>query len=129
MGLLDQIIGAVTGGKGGLDLGDVQKLLAKDGPLGGIDGVVSKLNQAGLGDKVQSWIGAGGNEPISADEVKRAVPDAELDAVAERAGVSKDEAASSLSAVLPQLVDKLTPDGKLPDMGSLDDQLGKLLGR
>jgi uncharacterized protein YidB (DUF937 family) len=128
MGLLDQVMGAL-GGKGGNVsglFGQVEGLL---GAVGGLDGVMSKLQAAGLDDKLQSWIGTGQNAAISPDEVKKALGPDELAQVAQKAGVSQDEAASGIADALPQLVDKLTPDGKLPDTGGLDDALGKLLGK
>jgi len=129
MGLLDQIMGAF-GGKGGGDLsgvfGQVEGLL---GPVGGLDGVMSKLQAAGLDDKLQSWIGSGQNAAISGDEVKQALGSNEIGQLAQKAGVSEDDAASGIADALPQLIDKLTPDGKLPDSGGLDDVLGKVLGK
>ncbi len=128
MGLLDQITG-LLGGKGG-DVsglfGQVEGLL---GSVGGLDGVMSKLQAAGLDDKLQSWIGTGDNASISGDEVKKALGPDEVAQVAQKTGVSEDEAATGLAESLPKLIDKLTPNGKLPDAGGLDDALGKLLGK
>ena len=128
MGLADQLMG-MLGGKGG-DLsgmfGQVEGLL---GSAGGLDGIMSQLQAAGLDDKLQSWIGKGDNASISGDEIKQALGSNEISQIAQKAGVSEDEAASGLADALPGLVDKLTPDGKLPDVGGLDDALGKLLGK
>ena len=129
MGLVDQLIGALSGKRGG-DLsglfGQVEGLL---GSVGGLDGIMSKLQAAGLDDKVQSWIGKGENASLSADEVKKALGPDELTRIAQKSGVSENEAASGLAGALPDIVDKLTPDGKLPDAGGLDDVLGRLLGK
>jgi uncharacterized protein YidB (DUF937 family) len=127
VGLLDDVMGAV-GGKGGASgnpaLGALGGLLQS---AGGVQGLVSKLQSSGLGDKVDSWIGTGQNKAISADEVKQALGPDEVKKAAEQAGVSEDEAAGGIAGLLPDLIDKVSPDGKLPDMGQLDDVIGGLL--
>lgn len=130
MGLADQVMG-MLGGKGGLDIGDLggvaQNLLGKDSPIGGLDGILGKLKGAGLEDQVQSWIGTGENKAISADQVKQALGPDEIKTIAEKAGVSEDKAASGLAQMLPQIVDKVSPDGNLPGVDQLDDVLKKVL--
>lgn len=128
MGLLDSVGDLLGGGKGGgADklLGAAVDLIGKDG----LQGVVSKLDAAGLGDLAKSWIGGGDNKAISPDEVRNALGDDEVRRVAEKAGVSEPEAADGLAGLLPGLIDKVTPDGKLPDLGDLKDLAGKFLGR
>jgi uncharacterized protein YidB (DUF937 family) len=121
------ILKSLGGGGGSGDLmGGLQSLLQGSGGLGGL---LSQLQGSGLGDQVESWIGKGDNKPVSAQQVEQAIGKDELSAVAEKAGVSKAEAASGIAEMLPQLVDKLTPDGKLPDIGPLDDVLRGLLAR
>ncbi len=73
----------------------------------------TKFDSAGLGDKVQSWIGTGENASLSADEVKQVMDPAKLQALAD-AGVDVDTAAANVADSLPKLVDKLTPDGAIP---------------
>ncbi len=119
-GLLQGLGG--SGGKGAMD--GLGALLGKTGGLGGL---LSQLQGSGLADQVQSWIGTGENKPVTAQQIQQALGDDEVAAVAGKAGVSKDEAASGIADMLPQLVDKLSPDGKLPDIGPLDDMLGKFL--
>ena len=69
---------------------------------------------AGLSDKVQSWISTGENQSISADEVKQVIDPTKLQAIADDAGVDVDTAASQVAESLPELVNKLTPDGVIP---------------
>jgi uncharacterized protein YidB (DUF937 family) len=127
MGLVDDVMEAVGGGgSGNRVVGAAMGLL---GSAGGLEGVMSKLEASGLGDKVQSWIGTGANREISADEVRRALGDEEVGRVAREAGVSEDEAAGGLARMLPEVIDRLSPDGTLPDVGRLGDALGGLLGR
>jgi uncharacterized protein YidB (DUF937 family) len=72
------------------------------------------FSKAGLDDIFSSWTGSGENKPISAEQIKQAADPANLQAIADKAGVSVDEAAGELSKALPDMVDKLTPDGVLP---------------
>jgi uncharacterized protein YidB (DUF937 family) len=88
----------------------VDSLLDK---VGGLDNLVNKLESSGLGDKAKSWIGVGPNESIGADDIKRAFGD-ELDGVAQKLGISKDDAAEEAAQELPETVDKATPNGSLP---------------
>jgi uncharacterized protein YidB (DUF937 family) len=130
MGLLDQVMG-MMGGKGNPDqlLGAVSGLLGKDSPVGGLQGILSKLDDAGLDDVVKSWISTGENKAVSPAQVKQALGREELKAVAEQAGVDEDQAADGLAKLLPDLVDKLSPDGTLPDTGNLDELLKGVLGK
>ena len=66
---------------------------------------------------------------MTPDEAEQAVGSETVAKVAEDAGVSQEEAKTELAGALPQLVDKITPDGKLPDLGALSGALGKLLGQ
>ncbi len=131
MGLLDQVGDLLGGDKGGG--GGPDKLLgAAMGVIGGkegLQGLVSKLDSAGLGDLAKSWIGGGDNKAISPDEVRNALGDDEVHRVAKEAGVSDNEAADGLAGLLPGLIDKVTPDGQIPDLGDLKDLAGRFLGR
>lgn len=87
------------------------------GGIGGLGGLLQRFQNSGLGPQVASWIGSGGNQPISPDQVKSALGDGPLKTLAEHAGLDENEAASHLSEVLPQLVDHLTPHGQVPETG------------
>jgi uncharacterized protein YidB (DUF937 family) len=122
VGLLDEAVGALggRGGSGNQAMGALGGLVER---AGGVQGILSKLEASGLGDKVDSWIGTGPNKSISADEVKRALGPDEVKQAAARAGVSEDQAAGGVADALPNLIDKISPGGKLPDIGPLDDML------
>ena len=92
-----------------------------------LTGLVSQLEKGGLGDQVQSWIGTGDNKEVSGAQVKQALGPEKIQKLAQEAGVSEDEAADKLAKDLPQIVNKVTPDGKMPDAGQLDDVLGKFI--
>ena len=117
---LGGILKSLQGGGGGDLMGGLQALLGK---AGGLQGLLAQLQQSGLDDQVKSWIGSGENKQVSAQQIQQALGDDEIAAVAEKAGVSKEEAASGIADKLPQLVDKLSPDGNLPDLGPIDDMI------
>ena len=94
----------------------------------GLNGVLDAFRQNGLGEAVQSWIGTGANKPISREEVQSSLGEQQIQDIAHRAGLSQDEAAGGLAQLLPQIVDKLTPDGKLPDAAGLARMLKSPLG-
>ncbi len=99
------------------------------GGLGGLGGLLGQLTQGGLGDAVQSWVGSGQNQPVSADQLGDALGGDQVDAMAQQAGMSSGDLLSQLSHLLPQVVDKLTPNGQMPAAGAnMSDMLGGLLG-
>lgn len=94
---------------------------------GGLDKVLGQLQAGGLGDQVQSWIGKGGNLPISPEQLEGVLGSGPLGDLAKKFGIDPAEAATQLSALLPQVVDKMTPDGKAPE-GGLGGALGGMAG-
>jgi uncharacterized protein YidB (DUF937 family) len=108
MGMLDGLLGGIVGaGLVSVVSGIVEK-------HGGLQGVVNQFEKSGLGSTVQSWVGTGPNAPISPDEVQKAIGPDLLQQLAAKSGLSVQELAQKLSTVLPQAVDKMTPDGVLP---------------
>ncbi len=93
--------------------------LGGSGGIGGLGGLVQRFESAGLGSQVASWVGNGANATISGDQIKAALGDGPLRALAEHAGLNEDEVAAHLSSLLPQLVDQLTPNGQVPPAGSI----------
>ena len=115
MGLLDTILGAVTGKtdtSGGATplLGILSGLLAQSG---GLQGLAAKFSQHGQGDTFASWVGMGENQPISDDQVQRVLGSAQIQAIAARLGVDPNQASQFLAEYLPKIIDKLTPAGKI----------------
>ena len=84
-----------------------------------------KFKASGLDDKVQSWISKGKNSALSPGEVKNALG-GQLDGFAAKAGVAKDQAADGIAKALPELVDKLTPDGVVPSAEKVKSDLSSL---
>lgn len=109
---------------------------------GGVQGLVNLLQQHGLGDAVQSWVGTGSNQPVSGDQLGDALHKGGMGSLVQDAaaklGVDPSAVLDGLSNILPHAVDHLTPDGQVPaqtqnqgggfDLGMLEGLAGKLLG-
>jgi len=80
----------------------------------GLGDLMKQLQQGGLGDAANSWVGSGPNKQVSPDDLSKALGADQLDQVASQSGMSRDELLQGLSQYLPQVVDHLTPDGRLP---------------
>ena len=117
MGLLDELAGSLLGGGTGQEA------------AGALQGLVGTFQQAGLGEVVASWIGRGENLPISAEQLQQVLGSEQVQALAAQFGIDPSQAASQLSALLPGLVDGLTPEGRLPEAGALGAGLGGMLGQ
>lgn len=131
MGLLDSVMGSLSqGGSGsGNSMLDAVMTLVNDPKVGGLDGLLAKFREGGLGEIAASWVSTGENLPISADQISGALGAGDLDSIAQSLGVSRGEASSKLADLLPGIVDQLTPNGQVPDMGALGGLLGALKGR
>ncbi len=81
---------------------------------GGISGLLQQFHEKGLGSLVSSWIGTGQNLPISADQIQHVLGSEQVKELAAKAGISPETASSHLAQLLPMLVDRLTPNGQLP---------------
>lgn len=80
----------------------------------GLSGLVNNSKSQGLGGVVQSWIGSGANQPIAPQQVQELVGQDRLQQIASRVGIPPAIASIALSRILPSLVDRLTPEGKVP---------------
>ena len=130
--LLGGILGGGSqGGSGGSGLGGnpmLRMLLPLVASLlmnGGLQKILGRLQESGKGAKGQSWVSTGPNEPVDAADIKAALDDQELADIAQKLGVSEDEAAEAVAQVLPDVVDQATPAGALP----ADDELDRTFGR
>ena len=148
MGLLDSVLGQVLGGAqaqpqtggigslggpGGLgDLGSIAGalggLLADNGSQGGLGGLVSKFEQAGMGDVIGSWIGTGQNAPISGGQLQDVLGSDVVSGIAQKLGMNSATVLPMLATLLPALIDHLTPKGQVPaeGLGNHDDLLSSL---
>jgi uncharacterized protein YidB (DUF937 family) len=109
MGMLDGLLGGVVGAEMATA---VNSFIQQHG---GIQGVVSQLEQQGLGGVARSWISTGANQPISADQISKVFGGSGvLGQLAAKAGMSPQDLTQKLSQVLPAAIDKLTPGGTIP---------------
>jgi uncharacterized protein YidB (DUF937 family) len=106
--MFDGLIGGIVGA--GM-VSVVNGILEKHG---GLQGVVSEFEKNGLGPTVSSWVGTGPNQSISPDQVHNVVGPELLQELAAKSGLSVQELTQKLAQVLPQTVDKLTPNGVIP---------------
>jgi uncharacterized protein YidB (DUF937 family) len=84
------------------------------GGQGGLSAIVAKLQQAGFGDQVKSWIGNGQNLPITADQLRQVLGSDTVRQIAAKYNIPIDQVTEVLAHQLPLAVDKASPDGKLP---------------
>ena len=84
---------------------------------GGLGGLVKMFTDKGLGDIASSWVSKGPNLPINGDQVRSTLGDDLIRQIAAKAGIAPDSMASQIAALLPGLVDELTPDGVIPEEG------------
>lgn len=143
MGLLDAVLGGALGGQsqprsGGGDgaamlMQIVAALLASRqgggagaaGGLGGLAGLAEQFQRGGFGDVMNSWIGTGANQPISPDQLGGVLGGDLLGELTQRTGMGQGDLLGQLSQMLPQMVDRATPEGRIPD-GGLGD-IGSIL--
>lgn len=118
-------LNALGGGKGDMSV-VVSQLLSPES--GGLNGLVQKFEQAGLGDMIKGWISTGPNPAISTDQLQKALGSDAVTKLAAAAGINPDDLLKQVSAHLPGIIDKLTPDGTAPSADALQKGLGGLLG-
>lgn len=134
MSLLSEITGALLSQNTGAQESSIaslaKDLLSKEGSKGSIDTIVTALQGAGLGEKVQSWMGTGENEPITEGEIEKSVDKGVLDSIAESTGIDRSTIVPLITSLLPILVDKITPNGEKPSGNSELLSMGaSLLGK
>ncbi len=136
MGFLDQLKDTVMGQKAeaGAQRGMLENILSmvNDPQTGGLQGLIKQFNDKGLGELMSSWISTGQNLPISADQIKTALGNDKIRELASKFNLGEQDVSKSLSDMLPQLVDKLTPNGSVPHSDMLSQGIDmikkKLLG-
>jgi uncharacterized protein YidB (DUF937 family) len=126
--LLGGLTGGQVGGSGQIQQPDREEDHYKEADAGGIgsrgqfsgghtgfDGLLERLERGGQGPKAQSWIGHGQNEPIAPHELQNALGDDTVDQLATQTGMPKGDLLSQLSNLLPGVIDRLTPNGRVPE--------------
>jgi uncharacterized protein YidB (DUF937 family) len=127
MSLLDDVLRNVSGAAGGAAdpahhslATDLLGMLSGGGMSKGLGGLVDMFNQNGLGDIVSSWVSTGRNLPVTPEQIQAVLGSAQVRALAAKAGIDPSRASQVIAEILPQLVDKATPNGQLPAGGTLD---------
>ena len=120
MSLFEDLAKGVLGGQGGAGQGAASTILEMlQNQPGGLSGLAQNFQQNGLGEVVSSWIGTGRNLPVSADQLQRVLGSEQIQAIAQKLGISTGDAGSQLASLLPQIIDGLSPNGQLPQGGDL----------
>jgi uncharacterized protein YidB (DUF937 family) len=121
------LAGGLAGGLGNVLKGPLGGLLAGGAAgsviSGGLGDVLKQLQQGGQGDTANSWVGKGDNKPIGPGDLANALGADQINALASQSGLSRDELLNGLSKYLPQVIDHLTPDGRLPTDGEVSGRL------
>jgi uncharacterized protein YidB (DUF937 family) len=126
MGILDTVLGVIksqvansaapgagAAAGGGNDLLESVIGMISDPQSGGLSGLVEKIAAGGLADQVASWVGTGKNLPVTAEQIQEVLGSSFVKGLAEKFGINTSDVAGSLSSMLPQIIDKLTPDGEV----------------
>ncbi len=134
MGIFDEmakgLLGKVLGGGGSQNpLMDIVLGLMTNPQTGGPQGLIQTFKEKVLGDAVSSWISTGENKPVSGDQIQHALGGNFIQQIAEQLGSSKSEVSGGLANLLPEVIDKLTPNGSLPEGDQLQQSLEPLKGK
>lgn len=133
MGLLDQVLGGLMGG-GSNNASPLQGVLMgllggnqqnnqgmgnQGQGMGGLGGLLASFQQAGLGHIAESWIGNGANQSVSPQQLQSVLGNDQVQNMSSQAGMQPQDFLSQLSQHLPNAVNGMTPNGRLPDEGSM----------
>ena len=129
--ILGQMMGGGQRGGGGGGLGDIlgQVLGGGGGSGGGLGGLLRQFESAGLGNQARSWVSPGQNQPLSPDALGRVFGADGLAAIARQAGLSERDTTAGLAQLLPEIIDRATPQGQVPDEDQLAGTLQDLMRR
>jgi uncharacterized protein YidB (DUF937 family) len=117
---VDDLLGSLVGGKRGGAMAALAPVVGALLASGGLGKILSGFQQQGLAEKADSWIGTGPNEPVSSGEVREVLGDQQLAEIAQKLGISEDQAAAALAEALPEMVDGVSPQGQLPPENELE---------
>ena len=121
-------LGSVLGGLGGRSQGQggnmlLQVLLSLLQKNGGLEGVLGRLRQGGLGQQADSWVGTGQNMNISPDQLQQIFGSSTISDLAAQLGMPEAETGSRQAGLLPEVINQLTPQGQVPENG--DDEIAQ----
>ena len=137
MGLIESVLGSLMGGGGGASpmqgvlmnmlggqaqqggMGAQNPGMMGGGTGGGLGGLLSAFEGAGLGHIAQSWVGNGANQPVSPQQLQTVFGEQQVQNMASQSGMAPNDTLAQLSQHLPDAVNGMTPNGRLPDEGTL----------
>jgi len=129
MGLFDQLLGGIVGqlgtGQQKNSLMDLATSVIQNQP-GGLNGLLQQFKSAGLGEHADSWVGTGANKPVSGDQVASALGSTNLAAMAQKLGINSQTVSAGLAALLPVVIDHLTPKGQVEQGTDMNAALNAL---
>lgn len=99
---------------------------SSSGSGGGLGDLLQNFQKNGLGDIISSWVGTGQNQAISPEQIQQGLGQETLQKMAAQSGTSVENTSARLADLLPQIIDKLTPGGEVPDNNSLNDVMSVL---
>lgn len=114
MGLLDSIAGSVLGKLGGEQGNMAQVAIDLFNQNGGLNGILEKFKEGGLGEAAASWVGSGDNLSISAEQISSVLGNGAIADLAAKFGINPETLSAQIAEHLPAVVDKLTPNGEVP---------------
>ena len=132
MALFDQVLGGLIGQFGSGQQKNALLNLATSviqGHPQGLAGIIQQFTNAGLGQEAASWVGTGENQPISPQDTLKALGADNVRALAQKLGVPPEAASSGLAALLPVLIDQLTPKGQVEHGVDVASALSALRGK
>ena len=136
MGLLDTLIGSVVQASGSSQaqqqqhsdiLGGLMNMINSP-QIGGLAGLVSSFERSGLGDMIGKWVAVGPNPAPTAAQVQQGLGAGTINSLSQQLGIDPSHLTSQLVTLLPALIDKLTPDGQVPQQQGAGGLLGALTG-
>jgi len=125
MGLFDSLAGSMLGKLGGEKGAIAQVAVDLFNQNGGLPGVLEKFRAAGFADEAASWVGKGANLQITAAQITQVLGSSTIQAAAGKLGIDSSEISAKIAEYLPQVVDRMTPDGTV---GKDTNLLATLLG-
>lgn len=126
MGIFDSVAGAVMGKLGGEQSGMAQVAMDMFNQHGGLSGLIEKFKEGGLGEEAASWVGKGENLPISAEQISSVLGSGAIAEMAAKFGLTPEVLSNQIAQHLPDMVDKMTPNGEVStDSGNV---LSSVLG-
>jgi uncharacterized protein YidB (DUF937 family) len=131
--VLGQVLGGGQGGTGG-GIGDILggvlgRGAGAGGAGGGLGGLLEQMQRAGLGDQARSWVGTGPNMPISPEAVDQIFGHDGIEQIARQAGLTPEQTRDGLSDLLPEVVDRVTPQGDVPEFDQLTQSVDDMRRR